>query len=218
MPHYPSTNQATEYSFRPNLFIRQRLLKLLDNAIEITEGNKAPRRVPLAKITRLVENTNTAADPEQGHFGERSCTLCIQEGRNVTLSSASWLSPNDKVTTLAKKQDHDYQVFLTELKRRLLEINPGIRCDTGSYLLALAWCICLIIGLCLMMGIFATLWFYPESFWDDFVAMLTLFLIGLPLSFVSIKIAWEAWPRKHQLANQAGPQRLSTASGVGSID
>lgn len=140
------------YSFRIGPMRKSSNLRIHGHALEVLDDQHLPSRTIDLREIRKIQRVGAAGatDPETGPFTSEFSRICPSSGAPVSVRNGSWLQPDGRMNAIVRNQDDAYVEFMTEVQRRIAEVNPSVPVVSGSLAASIAWWVCMLIGLAML--------------------------------------------------------------------
>ncbi|MEQ8208913.1 MAG: hypothetical protein RH917_03705 [Lacipirellulaceae bacterium] len=189
------------YTFRPNLFVKQRTVRLTDRGIEqLAPDGSVKRTIPYREVQSISEVIGGLGhDPQSGAFVQQYVT--IKGCGSLTIKGFSYLGAHSKTSIKATNNADEYEPLVRRLKERLVANNPNVQLIEGHLFASLmAWFVFLLCLVGLPLLAISGLFYGKGTFWERAgVALIVLVMAGL-LGLPCRSLATHYWPKKRRLA------------------
>ena len=183
------------YRFKLNAFNKPVTLCLIDQKLEVLNDEQdVVRQIKFQDIRKVREYDGfKATDPEKGSYLVRYCKLNTNNQPALYIRNGSHTGRDGKLRDTATNQNEAYQLFLTELKRAVSNINPKTAFTTGWLLASIAWWLIALLGTALFA--FGIAGFFMDPFITAFFIALFCFSIGTLLVVTGVTLGRSYWPK-----------------------
>lgn len=122
-----------KYTYRPNLFQKQRTIVSGHDGLEIrNKSGEVTRRIEWDNVSRIVQYQSGSARTEDGEkVPLLAFTVIPHHGRRITFVSGSYDGPGSQNVVFAD-QHESFLPLILDIKRRLHRLSPDIPLVTGS--------------------------------------------------------------------------------------
>ena len=193
-----------EYTFKPNLFAKERTLRLSDSTLDIIDHEgRTGHSMDLRWVRRVREFAGGfVVDPEKGKVPMTQCDVKFESGQSVTIKSASYVD-----TEAGIDQTPQYRAFLTRLNETIADARPDTPLIVGSMGIAMIWIVLGLISVAfLLFGIALAVspLFTNDSFGEVMVIGAPILITWLLMTKASQRMIRVYWPQRLTVADYAG--------------
>ncbi|MEM8943718.1 MAG: hypothetical protein AAGD11_00935 [Planctomycetota bacterium] len=190
-----------QYSFRPNLLIKEVTLSLDGATLKLSRNGRERKTIDLHAARKLQQYSSGSYVDEQGeHVRDKTCRLFHAGRWPVMLRSTSYRAAGRKGTVVVKDQNPEFTEFYRQLLEQLESINPDLPVEQGDR--GYAWMF-VIIGV-LMLAMFAALGYFIVVGGNGDLETRLIFgplsgVAGIVFCYFCCKGAMSYWPERRTI-------------------